>query len=111
MDTDAKASHYKQHIFVCANQKKPGKTCCANTGGEAYFDYLKKTLKKHDLSGPGKIRVSKSGCLGRCSLGPCLVIYPEGVWYTYASTDDVDDIIQTHLLDDKICTKHLIESM
>jgi (2Fe-2S) ferredoxin len=103
--------HYAQHIFVCTNQKVPGKTCCANTGGDAYFKYLKKALKAKDLSGTGQVRVSQSGCLGRCKLGPCLVIYPEGVWYTYASTDDLDAIIQTHLLDHSICKQHvLVES-
>jgi (2Fe-2S) ferredoxin len=100
--------YYQQHIFVCTNQKAPGKTCCANTGGEPYFKYLKKALKAQGLSGPGKIRVSASGCIGRCKLGPCLVIYPEGVWYTYASTDDLDDIIQTHLLDGNISSQHLL---
>ncbi|MDX2346293.1 MAG: (2Fe-2S) ferredoxin domain-containing protein [Legionella sp.] len=100
--------HYQQHIFVCTNQKAPGKTCCANTGGESFFKYLKKALKAQGLSGPGKIRVSQSGCLGRCKLGPCLVIYPEGVWYRYASTHDIDEIIQTHLQDGRVCTQYLL---
>ncbi len=108
METEG-TPYYKQHIFVCTNQKKPGKTCCANTGGEVYFDYLKKALKKRDLSGPGKIRVSKSGCLGRCSLGPCLVVYPEGIWYTYSSTEDIDDIIETHFIQGEVCAPHQIE--
>jgi (2Fe-2S) ferredoxin len=100
--------HFTKHIFVCTNQKASGKTCCADTGGDAYFKYLKKALKSEGLSGPGKIRVSPSGCLGRCKLGPCLVIYPEGVWYTYASTDDLDEIIQTHLVNGKVCTQHAL---
>lgn len=91
-------SYYRKHIFICTNQKAPGKTCCANTGGEPFFDYLKKKLKKQGLHGDGKIRVSKSGCLGRCRLGPCMVVYPEGVWYTYRTTDDMDEIIEQHLL-------------
>ncbi|MDF1645749.1 MAG: (2Fe-2S) ferredoxin domain-containing protein [Legionellaceae bacterium] len=107
MSISTESSHYKQHIFVCTNQKDPGKKCCANTGGEPYFDYLAKKLKAAGLSGPGQIRVSQSGCLGRCSLGPCLVIYPEGVWYTYTSTDDLDDIVETHLLEEKRCI-HLL---
>lgn len=102
------ALYYAKHIFVCTNQKVPGKVCCANTGGDAFVRYLKKTLKSHHLSGPGKVRVSPSGCLGRCRLGPCLVIYPEGVWYSYTSTDDLDTIIQTHLIDGKVCEAHLI---
>lgn len=91
-------NHYTKHLFICTNQKSAGKQCCANTGGEPFFDYLKKKLKQLDLHGPGKVRVSRSGCLGRCSEGPCIVIYPEGVWYTYESFADLDEIITTHLI-------------
>jgi (2Fe-2S) ferredoxin len=88
--------YYKKHIFVCINQKEEGQPCCANTGGQPFFDYLKQKLKMLDLSGPGKIRVSKSGCLGRCATGPWLVVYPEGTWYNYNTYDDLDNII--HLI-------------
>lgn len=90
--------YYKKHIFVCTNQKDPGKACCANTGGEAYFKYLKDQLLKKGLHGPGLFRVSKSKCLGRCNSGPCIVIYPEGTWYTYSSFADLDSIINQHLI-------------
>jgi (2Fe-2S) ferredoxin len=43
------------------------------------------------------VRVNVSGCLDRCELGPTMVIYPEGVWYTYASEEDIDEIIDCHL--------------
>lgn len=91
-------NYYTKHVFVCTNQKAAGKVCCANSGGEPFFDYLKKQLKERGLHGEGQIRVSKSGCLGRCGQGPCLVIYPEGVWYTYTSPDDIDEIIGKHLV-------------
>ncbi|MBA2656643.1 MAG: (2Fe-2S) ferredoxin domain-containing protein [Tatlockia sp.] len=91
-------SHYTKHVFLCVNQKAAGKQCCANVGGEQFFDYMKAKLLERDLYGPGKIRISKSGCLGRCSLGPCIVIYPEGLWYNYASFDDIDEIIDSHLI-------------
>jgi (2Fe-2S) ferredoxin len=95
-------NHYTKHIFICTNQKAPGKKCCANGGGEPFFDYMKDKLKTLDLHGPGKFRVSKSGCLGRCALGPCLVIYPEGVWYSYTSFADLDEIIEKHLIQGNI---------
>lgn len=104
-------SHYTKHIFVCTNQKAPGKTCCANTGGEPYAEYLKKRLKKLDMHGSGKIRVSKSGCLGRCKLGPCLVVYPEGVWYSYASEQDIDVIIEQHLINNRLVDELLIKEI
>lgn len=91
-------TYYTQHIFVCTNQKAPDKACCAQSGGEPFFHYLKTKLIERSLHGPNQYRVSKSGCLGRCGQGPCLVIYPEGIWYTYTSTADLDDIITLHLL-------------
>jgi (2Fe-2S) ferredoxin len=98
-----------QSIFLCAPIKKcPVKYVVLIRAEMLLFVILKKTLKSHHLSGPGKVRVSPSGCLGRCRLGPCLVIYPEGVWYSYTSTDDLDTIIQTHLIDGKVCEAHLI---
>lgn len=87
----------------------PGKQCCANSGGESFFDYLKTRLVEQGLYGEGKIRVSKSGCLGRCSLGPCIVIYPEGVWYTYTNFSDIDEIIDVHLIDGNIIQSLLID--
>ncbi|WP_199739155.1 (2Fe-2S) ferredoxin domain-containing protein [Legionella septentrionalis] len=103
-------SFYAKHIFICTNQKASGKKCCANAGAEHYFDYLKDKLKDLDLFGPGKVRVSQSGCLGRCSLGPCIVIYPEGVWYTYASSDDIDEIISSQLINGEVVQRLLIDS-
>lgn len=87
-----------------------GKQCCANQGGVEFFDYLKTRLLELELYGPGKIRVSKSGCLGRCGLGPCVVVYPEGVWYRYTSMADIDVIIDSHLVNNKLATHLLIDN-
>ncbi len=98
--------HYDRHVFLCTNQKEAGKTCCGNRGGKIFFEYLKNQLKTLDLCGPGKIRVSQSGCLGRCALGPCIVIYPEGRWYSYESFNDINDIIQQDF-----CRGELVERL
>jgi len=45
------------------------------------------------------IRINSAGCLERCELGPTMVIYPEGVWYTYQTKADVDEILQTHVIE------------
>ncbi|WP_367606463.1 ferredoxin [Legionella sp. W05-934-2] len=92
-------SYYQKHVFVCNNQKMNGKKCCADSGAADAFSYVKERLMQLDRHGPDKIRVSKSGCLGRCAMGPCLVIYPEGVWYTYQNQADLDEIVQTHLIE------------
>jgi len=89
---------YQRHIFVCTNQKAPGKTCCANHNSSAAVDYLKDALIQKGIHGPGKVRVSASGCLGRCKKGPCAVVYPEGVWYSYESTSDLRQIVEQHLI-------------
>lgn len=91
-------TYYTKHILLCTNQKAAGKPCCANSGGDDFFQYMKSKLVDLGIHGPGKIRISKSGCLGRCNSGPCIVIYPEGIWYSYASFEDIDRIIASHLL-------------
>jgi (2Fe-2S) ferredoxin len=65
-------------------------------------DYAKGKVKALGLSGEGKVRVNQSGCLDRCDEGPIIVVYPEEVWYTYASRADVDEIIESHLQNGKI---------
>lgn len=103
-------NYYIKHLFLCTNQKSPEKKCCATAGGLPFFEHLKAKLVELKLYGPGKFRVSKSGCLGRCGLGPCLVIYPEGVWYTYTSFEDIDEIIVTHLVNGRTVERLLINS-
>lgn len=101
-------THYQKHVFICTNQKEAGKTCCANTGGKDFFHHLKSRMKELGMDGPGKIRVSQSGCLGRCALGPCMVIYPEGRWYTYLTFDDLDEIITHDFVEGFVVNRLLI---
>ena len=90
-------SHYKQHIFFCVNQRDDSKQCCNNHLAEAVRGYAKQRIKALGLNGGGKVRVNTAGCMDRCSEGPVLVIYPEGVWYTYVDNADVDEIISEHI--------------
>ena len=62
----------------------------------------KSRIKALDLNGEGKIRINKSGCLDRCQEGPCVVVYPEGVWYTYVDEHDIDEIVDRHLVKGEI---------
>jgi (2Fe-2S) ferredoxin len=70
---------------------------------------MKTKLLELGLHGPGQFRVSKSGCLGRCKMGPCLVIYPDEVWYSYTDFADMDEIIDSHLLGGRIVERLLID--
>ena len=88
-------SHYDKHVFFCVNQRAAGEDCCNNHDAQAARDYVKDKVKKLGLSGEeNKIRINSAGCLGRCELGPVLVVYPEAVWYTYVDISDLDEIIE-----------------
>lgn len=100
--------HYQKHLFFCTNLRSNGAKCCQDGNASALCHYAKERLQQLKCYGPGKFRISSSGCLGRCALGPSLVIYPEGIWYRYQSQQDLDLIIESHLLGGKIVTQLLM---
>jgi (2Fe-2S) ferredoxin len=102
-------NHFKNHIFFCLNQRLDGESCCQDKGAEASFDYMKSRVKKLGLNGEGKTRINRSGCLDRCELGPLLVVYPQAVWYTFVDNDDIDEIIESHLINGKVVTRLLVD--
>ncbi|MDR2111535.1 MAG: (2Fe-2S) ferredoxin domain-containing protein [Candidatus Accumulibacter sp.] len=89
-------SHYEHHVFFCCHQKADGRNCCNKHGASGAQAYAKERVAGLPLK-ERQVRVNKAGCLGRCDEGPLLVIYPEAVWYRYADTNDVDEIIREHL--------------
>ena len=95
-------SHFKHHVFFCCNQRGPGETCCNAHGATELRDYAKERVKALGISGAGKVRVNSAGCLDRCDQGPVMVIYPEAVWYTYIDREDIDEIIDQHLVEGRI---------
>ena len=95
-------SYYRHHIFFCLNQRDNGQSCCAEQGAQAAFDHCKSQVKAKGLAGPGGVRVNKAGCLDRCAGGPVAVVYPEGTWYTFVDQADVDEIVQTHLVEGRV---------
>ncbi|QBP77537.1 (2Fe-2S) ferredoxin domain-containing protein [Herbaspirillum huttiense] len=95
--------YYEHHVFFCLNQRKPGeRTCCADKGAQAAQEHAKKRIKQLGLSTPGKVRINKAGCLERCEEGPVVVIYPQGTWYTYVDNEDIDEIIDSHIVGGKV---------
>jgi (2Fe-2S) ferredoxin len=94
--------YFEQHVFICMNQRDDGRPCCADKGAQAAQKHAKRRIKELDLNGQGKIRINQAGCLDRCEEGPVLVIYPQGTWYTYVDNDDIDEIIDVHLVGGKI---------
>ena len=93
----AATSYYERHIFFCLNERKNGENCCLQHAAQAGFDRCKLQVKVAGLSGAGKVRVNKAGCLDRCSAGPVAVVYPEAVWYSYVDASDIDEIVESHL--------------
>jgi (2Fe-2S) ferredoxin len=91
-------SYYKHHVFFCLNQRDPPEKCCNNAGASELQAYAKARIKELGLSGKGRIRINKSGCLDRCEEGPVVVVYPEEIWYTYVDRSDIDEIIDRHLV-------------
>ena len=90
--------YFRHHVFFCTNVRPEGhpRGCCSAKGSVKLRDYAKARAKELGLRG---VRVNSAGCLDRCELGPTIVIYPEGVWYTYRSTEDIDEILQKHLVE------------
>ncbi len=95
-------SYYRYHVFFCVNRREDGSACCADHDAQAMRDYAKQRVKALGLDGKGGIRVNSAGCLDRCEEGPVIVVYPQGVWYTYVDREDVDEIIDEHLVKGRV---------
>lgn len=93
---DDPAAYFEAHVFCCTNDRGPDapRPSCAQKGSEKLRDYMKAQAR---AAGLGKVRVNTAGCLDRCELGCTMVIYPEGIWYSYRTRADIDEIIETHL--------------
>ncbi len=91
--------YYARHVFFCCNQRDPAdaRGCCNAKGASAMRDYAKDRVKALGMAGAGKVRINQAGCLDRCAEGPCVVVYPDAVWYTYVERGDIDEIIEEHL--------------
>ena len=89
---------YDTHVFVCLNEREPGhpRGCCLEKGAEELQAYMKAKARELGLK---KVRINKAGCLDRCELGPNMVIYPDGIWYRCTTTDDIDEVLQKHLVE------------
>ena len=95
-------SYYQHHVFFCINQREGTATCCNNIGAQEIRDYAKNRIKALKLNGKKNVRINNAGCLDRCDEGPVIVIYPEEVWYTYVDQEDIDEIINEHLINGRI---------
>lgn len=100
-------SRYKYHIFVCENHRPPDdpKGCCASKGGPDLLARLREQIKAAGLA--STVRVNSSGCLANCARGATIVVYPDGIWYSHVTLDDVTDIVTEHIVNGAPVTRLL----
>ena len=94
--------YFDKHVFFCCNQRAGSENCCNNYGADELRNYAKERVNALGLAGKGKVRINKASCLDRCDDGPVLVVYPEGVWYTFVDKTDIDEIIEEHLRNGRV---------
>lgn len=102
------SSYYQRHIFFCLNQRANNEACCAQHQAQDGFEHCKSRIKAAGLSGPGRVRVNKAGCLDRCAGGPVAVVYPEAVWYSFVDRGDIDEIVDSHLIGGRVVERLLL---
>ena len=87
------------HILCC------GGTGCTSSGSEAIIKEMETQLAAYGLE--KEYKVVKTGCFGLCALGPIMIVYPEGAFYSRVKVEDVKEIVEEHLLKGRI-VKHLL---
>jgi (2Fe-2S) ferredoxin len=86
---------YDRHVFVCTS----GETCPTQGDVEAFVKALREGVRGANLQ--AEVRVNKAGCFSQCGHGPMMVVYPENVWYAGVQAEDVQEIVQSHLIGGK----------
>lgn len=89
----------RSHILVC------GGTGCTSSGCQAIIDALNKELTENKLE--KEVKVVKTGCFGLCALGPIMIVYPEGSFYSMIKPEDVKEIVSEHILKGRIVKRLL----
>ncbi len=90
------------HVLICTNQRPEGhpKGSCATRGSMSVWQKFADQLMQRQMF--DKVMVSGvRSCLGPCEMGPIVVVYPEGVWYTNVSENDVEEIFESHFINGK----------
>ena len=81
---------YRSHVLVC------GGTGCTSSGSAKVIDALKAELEKNGLT--EEVQVIKTGCFGLCAVGPIMIVYPEGSFYSRVQAENIPEIVTEHLL-------------
>ena len=92
---------YRSHVLVC------GGTGCTSSNSAAIIEAMESELKKQGLE--NEVKVIRTGCFGLCALGPIMVVYPEGAFYSQVKVDDVPEIVEEHLLKGRMVKRLLYD--
>ena len=90
---------YRSHVLIC------GGTGCTSSGSAEIEKALISEIEKNDLS--NEVKVVKTGCFGLCALGPIMIIYPEGSFYSMVKVEDIPEIVSEHLLKGRVVKRLL----
>ena len=96
---------FEKHIFICTNERTAddARGCCKARGSEKIRELFKDEVKRRGLK--GKVRANAAGCLDHCERGPTVVIYPEGIWYSVHTPEDVKEIMDRHVEGGEVVTR------
>lgn len=99
---------FQRHVFVCTRDRGEGhpRGCCSSKGSGEIVAALKTGVVERGLR--RIVRAQESGCLDQCGRGATVVVYPEGVWYGAVNREDVDEIIDSHLVGGQIVERLVI---
>ncbi len=92
---------YRSHVLVC------GGTGCTSSNSQKIIDALNVEIEKQGLS--EEVKVVRTGCFGLCALGPIMIVYPEGSFYSRVEVEDIPEIVSEHLLKGRIVTRLLYD--
>ncbi len=83
---------YARCVLVCVNDRQGEKPSCGDQQGEIIFRQLRALAKERGLH--PRIRVTQAKCLGQCAFGVTVMIYPEQVWYSSVTLENVNEIVE-----------------
>ena len=92
---------FRSHVLVC------GGTGCTSSGSEQIVATLEKEIERNGLK--DEVKVIKTGCFGLCALGPIMIVYPEGSFYSMVKPEDIPEIVTEHLLKGRIVKRLLYQ--